>query len=766
MDQKEMRRLESKCIQEQPPACTAGCPLHVDVRGFVAEMSRGDFTAALRFLQKAMPFPGIIARVCDHPCTGACVRGRAGDPVAISDLERACVNLASPGKAKIKPLPARGKRVAVVGAGLSGLTAAYDLAMKGYGVVIYFREEKPGGSLWEIPEERLPRQAVTDALEQLISLGVEIISGFTVGNNLSALGGHYDAVFLGTGEHSSLEPDADRIDRGTLQTGREWVFAGGSLLRPEEKYSPIMSAFDGRRAAISIDRYLQGASLSASRDQEGPFETRLYTSIAGVQPMSSVQLSSSAGGYTKEDAVREAGRCLQCQCLECVKACRYLERFGGYPKRYVREIYNNESIVMGMHMANGLINSCSLCGLCGEICPEGLNMGEVCRKARENMVDRGKMPPSAHDFAISDMSFSNGPKFSMFRHEPGKSHSSHVFFPGCQLCSSRPGYIEKVYLYLREKMKAGVGLMLRCCGAPAEWAGQRELFVAGLQEIENNWRSMGRPTVIVACSSCYRTFKENLPEISLESLWEIYDRMGLPAELSVGHGGAMAVHDSCSTRNEAGIHYSVRNIVKALGYKVEELPLSGLNTECCGFGGLMSYANAQLGGEVAERRRGWSDNDFVAYCAMCRDRLAAGGKRTYHLLDLIYGRAREEGGLKGPGLSLRQENRARLKNMLLKEIWGEEVLTEEEHEKIIIKISPEVEEKMESRQILRSDLQKVIYQAEKTGKKMLDEKTGHFLAYFRPVSVTYWVEYVAAGEAFTIYNTYSHRMEIVEEAKS
>ena len=66
----------------------------------------------------------------------------------------------------------------------------------------------------------------------------------------------------------------------------------------------------------------------------------------------------------------EAKRCLQCECLECVKVCAYLERFGAYPKKYAREIYNNESIVMGTRQANKLINSCSLCGLCEEVCPE------------------------------------------------------------------------------------------------------------------------------------------------------------------------------------------------------------------------------------------------------------------------------------------------------------------------------------------------------------------------------------------------------------
>ena len=101
-------------------------------------------------------------------------------------------------------------------------------------------------------------------------------------------------------------------------------------------------------------------------------------------------------GYTASEAHAEAGRCLQCECLECVKACEYLQAFGSYPKKYLREIYNNEAIVMGSRLANNLINSCSLCGLCKEVCPNDLDMGAVIKEARERMVSRGKMLSLIH----------------------------------------------------------------------------------------------------------------------------------------------------------------------------------------------------------------------------------------------------------------------------------------------------------------------------------------------------------------------------------
>src|SRR5689334_23317727 len=96
MEQIELRALEDRCIQEYPPACTASCPIHVDVRALAADLGRGDFSAALKTLRKTLPFPGIISRICDQPCRTVCKRGEAGDAIGIRALERACVEYGEP----------------------------------------------------------------------------------------------------------------------------------------------------------------------------------------------------------------------------------------------------------------------------------------------------------------------------------------------------------------------------------------------------------------------------------------------------------------------------------------------------------------------------------------------------------------------------------------------------------------------------------------------------------------------------------------------
>ena len=774
MEQKELRRLEDRCIQEYVPPCTAACPIHVDVRGMMSEISRGDLEAALKIVRKTLPFPGIIGRICEQPCRAVCNRKNAGGSLAVAALERACADLGAHQPEKEPAMPRKNRRVAVVGGGLGGLTAALNLVKKGYPVVLFEARERLGGRLWDVPEEILPRSALMADLDVVTQAGVDLRLKTPLGKGLSLpdLRTEFEAVYLSLriechkadGLRSS-DGERPQVDPATLATSQPGVFA---TPLHEGLYSPILAISDARRAAISIDRYLQKVSLTAARYNEGPYVTRLYTNTAGIAPLGLVPMEEPQAGYSRDEAVQEAKRCIQCQCLECVKVCGYLEHYGSYPKKYVREVYNNLSIVMGHRQANQFINSCSLCSLCREVCPEDLDMGAVCLQARRTMVEQGRMPPSAHEFALRDMQFSNSEAFALARHQPGTTASEYVFFPGCQLSASAPEQVERVYAQLRETLGAPIGLMLRCCGAPAEWAGRMDLFQNALAEFRAAYKNLGHPQVILACSSCYQMFQTYLPEVEVVSLWVLFDQQGLPARATpLDKKGVVSIHDPCTTRGERSIQDSVRRILNRLGYQVEELPLSREKTECCSYGGLMWLANRSLARAVVQRRIAESSLDYVTYCAMCRDLFTAQGKRSLHLLDLLFEADPEPRAMRtGPGYSQRHENRARLKRKLIKEVWGEEMSGSHDYEKITLTIPTDVQARMEDRLILVEDIQQVITHAESTGRKLKNPQTSHFLAYHRPGNVTYWVEYspVPAGDGFTIHNTYSHRM-VVEESK-
>ena len=267
---------------------------------------------------------------------------------------------------------------------------------------------------------------------------------------------------------------------------------------------------------------------------------------------------------------------------------------------------------------------------------------------------------------------------------------------------------------------------------------------------------------MLACSSCYQVFKTHLPDVEIVSLWELYDRLGLPEQSTIrNQPSAIAIHDPCTTRYDHSIQDSARHLVQRLGYQIEELPLSREITECCSYGGNMWLANRDLAQKVAQRRSAESEHDYVTYCAMCRDFLARQGKRTLHLLDLIYNQDVEQRATRrGPDFSQRHENRARLKRKLLRDLWGEEMDGQPAYESIKLIIPDEVRERMDQRLILVEDIQRVIEYAERTGRRLFNQQTQRYLAYFKPTAVTYWVEYVPQGEAFVIFNAYSHRMEV------
>ena len=658
-----------------------------------------------------------------------------------------------------------------MGSGLSSLTVAWDLSLKAYQVFMVAPEDPIAGILLERYSGLLTQEVIEAELNKLKKWGVHIQPSAAVLGNaaLVRLQTTYDAVYLGLDAlDSDLWPglkDADGITHITpkLQTTvLTNVFAGGGS--DQSLGSPVWQAAEGRFAATSIDRFLQNVSMTAGREKEGPFTTRLFTVMPDIPPSRETGRPIPPKGYTEEEALTEAKRCLQCECLACVQHCVYLERFKAYPKKYAREIYNNEAMVMGARQANKLINSCALCGLCEILCPNDFSMGTLCLEARRRMVRRGKMPPSAHEFALMDMAFSQSDRFSLVRHAPNHPTSRYLFFPGCQLCASAPNQVFDLYNHLQKTLTDGVGLMLGCCGAPAWWAGREELFVETLSGITQHWQTLGMPCIITACASCHKVFREHVKKLPIVSLWEVLLDMDMPIAESIFQGTVVAVHDPCTARFEPAIQEAVRTLLARRQISVEELPLGKDKTVCCGFGGLQEFANPELALETVQRRANESGRDYLAYCAMCRDQLARAGKRTVHLLDLFFPPTKDQDPAlrKRPGWSDRRDNRTHLKERCLKEIWKEKPPPMEEHYRDIrLVIAPDVEALLEKRRILREDLQKVICHATQAGSATFyHEETGHLLASYRPDNATFWVEYSVTPSGYVVHNAYAHRMEV------
>lgn len=767
MDAERTREREERCTAEQPPACVAACPLRVDARALAEAVGRGDLAAGWAVLARQVPLPRLVAWTCEAPCEPRCRRGEAGDPVRIGALERACAVHGGAAPAR-RRLPLRNRRVAVVGGGVSGVVAAIELGYRGHAVTLYERGAALLGRIRTRGDAFIPATALDADLAALSAARVEVHLEVEIGAGegplgLPALADGFDALYLGPGPGSplagclGLARTADgRIEVAdvTFATSHPKIFAGGTHRTTASPYSPTRSLQDGLHAALSIDRLLQGASLTARRERQGPIETRLHVETRDLALSAAVRPSDAVGGYGPEEAAREAARCLPCRCLECVKVCEFLAHHRSTPRRYVREIYNNDCIVMGAHQANRMVNSCTLCGLCEAVCPEKLSMADACLEARRSMVAKGKMPPSAHEFALRDMEFSVGPAFALARHAPGHDRSEALFFPGCQLAGSSPDHVVRAYARLREELGGPVGLVLGCCGAPARWAGREERFREVLWSLTGTWAAMGRPRLVTACGSCYRTVKDELPELPVESLWTVL-RTPPPA---APRGGRLAVHDPCTVRDDVEIHAGVRRLLAGVGVEALELNAPGLGT-CCGYGGLAQFGSPEVAAKIVRRRAAESPADFVTSCAMCRDNFARHGKRAVHLLDLLFPEGEGDPAARpDPGFSRRQEDRARLRARLLREVWHEPV--EEERAAVELELSPAVRELLERRMILEEDLRRTIARAEAGGARLRDPRTGRLLASHRPAAVTYWVEYEVAGGGYVVHNAYSHRMEV------
>ena len=759
MEQNRLRELEDQCIQECQPPCVARCPAHVDVRGLTTAVSAGDFESAAKIFARTVPFPEIIARTCDQPCQTNCYRKTVGGSIEVAALELTCLRRANFEISKPTLLPKKDARVAVIGSGLSGLTAAFELSKKGYQVTLLEAEERLGGRLWQLPEAALPREVIQHETEIIRQTGVEVCLNELVDGRYVTEHA-FDAWFMDIGEHGLIPFDLSRdeqrrlkIDENTFQTSQANVFSARNW------HSTILSLSEGKRAAISIDRFLQNVSLVASRVNEGAYDTRLVTNIAAVENQPAIPSSNILYETSPESAIAEAKRCLQCDCMECVKVCEYLKHYGSYPKKYIREIYNNLSIIMRTRTANKMINSCTLCGLCGEVCPTDLDMGAVNREVRQTMVKTSKMPISAHDFALRDMAFSNSSRAALTLGANGSDHCKYLFFPGCQLTASNPEYIPQIYQSLSSALPE-LGVMLRCCGAPADWSGEEELFSQTMEEFKRQWEALGKPELILACSSCLSMFKARLPEAVTRSVWDVLVEHHLFTPRS-DLQEALAIHDPCTSRYEKDWQDAVRNLVAGLGVEIRELQMSRSLTECCGYGGVAWLAHPELVKDIVQRRIGEDDAGFLTYCVMCRDLLAAGGKPTLHLLDLIYGQNLQQlAARKGPDYSQRHENRLRARQKMEKLVSGKDQLMPESFEKYNLILGPEMRDLIENRLILVEDVQKVIEHAETSSERFINQETNHTLAFHKPNLITYWVEYTKTAEGYLIHDAYSHRMEL------
>jgi len=251
-------KILTDCIGEELPPCQAACPLDIRVREKLRLMQAGDMAGALEVILERCPFPGILGRICTHPCETACTRGNMEAPIAIAALKRYVADLDPEAMLRISPGPSRPEKVAVVGGGPGGLMAAYELRRLGYGVTLFEAEGALGGALrLYIPPYRLPREVLDRELAVLDHMGVEVRLKTRIGRDmhLEELRRDFAAVFLALGAHKSLSLQIPGEDLAGVLDGLSFLraFNSGQPHPPGKRAAVIgggNTAVDAARTAL------------------------------------------------------------------------------------------------------------------------------------------------------------------------------------------------------------------------------------------------------------------------------------------------------------------------------------------------------------------------------------------------------------------------------------------------------------------------------------------------------------------------------------
>lgn len=762
------------CREHDIPACADACPFKMDFLAVQERISKGRFNAAYKSIRDCVVFPGIVAELCPAYCENSCVRHNTDSSVQIRLLEKSVIANATRKTPNSYNLPVRKKRIAVIGAGLSGMGFAFKMASKKYDVTVFEKSCKIGGQLAELMDETAYMAEFDLQFKNekyTLNLNSEI-------KDILKLCSDFDVIYIATGAGgNSFGFPLSGKHKYCKTIGNTGIFVGGGLLGKDL----MNSLADGIAIAASAESFLKTGRLEypVSVNQTGCVlnEDKLTDSPA---------IATSGDAFTEDECIAEANRCIRCQCDACTSYCDIVDYFNKMPVKMRDEIFLSckpAGSLVHKSPARKYVAACTMCGLMEEACPEHIDLCGMVKYARHKMHDADKVPAAYRQYFIRDMDFANGEAASVKRSAPIYANTekakspdtcNYAFFPGCNLGALDPEYVLKPYKWLLSQ-DPHTALLLRCCGVPVDWNGDKDLHDKEVIKLKNDWEDLGKPVLIMACMSCRKHINEYLPEIKTISLYEIMVNLGFKKTKAVKssdiyRGSAFtespkeifSVFDPCSARNQDDVQSSVRALAASSGICTEELP-KGDKHGCCGFGGMGSIAAPDFAEYVAEKRSELSENPYLVYCSNCRDVFCDRGKKAVHILDILFD-IDAECVRPQPDVTQRRINRTILKKRLLKEIWKEEFKMETYENKCNLIISDEIREKINKQKILAEDICEVISHSEATGRRTFDPETCHYKAYKEIGYITCWVEYSPADSDYEIHNVYTHRMKIELEA--
>ena len=260
-----MHITKNKCgyRQERTIPCITSCPAHVDIPGYTALVKEGRYEEAVALIRKDNPFPSVCGYVCEHPCEAKCRRRMMDDAVNICGIKRYAVDNS---KDEIVPEPAEatGKKVAVVGGGPGGLTAAYFLRLMGHDVTVFEQREKLGGMLrYGIPDYRLPQDILDRDIQFILNTGVNVVYGKNIGDDtdLDEVKKEFDAVYISIGAHDDRKLGIEGEDCENVVSAVKMLRSVGEGKAPDMAGKKVLVVGGGN---VAMDATRTGMRLGAS----------------------------------------------------------------------------------------------------------------------------------------------------------------------------------------------------------------------------------------------------------------------------------------------------------------------------------------------------------------------------------------------------------------------------------------------------------------------------------------------------------------------
>ena len=293
-------------------------------------------------------------------------------------------------------------------------------------------------------------------------------------------------------------------------------------------------------------------------------------------------------------------------CGACQVNCAFLNRYGT-PKEICADID------LDLPQAVTTAFSCSLCGLCTVVCPEKLDPCFWFLIVRRAAVAGGRTDLSRYRTILGYEKKGTSGLFSYYGFPEG---CDTVFFPGCTLPGTRPDSTWKLFQHLKSSLPS-LGIVLDCCTKPSHDLGRHDYFQAMFGEMVGYLKANNISRVWLACPNCYKIFKEYAPELQVESIYEILDRLDLPVVPTPGQH-ELVVHDPCPMRDDSVVHESVRSLLGKLNITIGKMAFQKRRTFCCGEGGAVGFIDPELAGSwTAAREKSAKGRTIVTYCAGC-----------------------------------------------------------------------------------------------------------------------------------------------------